>query len=228
MVPEEEITPIRIKFTKTGSLMYISHLDLVRTVQRIMVRAGIDIRYTEGFNPQPKMVFTPPLSIGVESLCEFVDIKINSPMSTDEIKKRLSENFPDEMRVLAVYVPTAKLSDIAYTDYIINMESPTIDEDTENKVRELFSRECTVVKASKKGEREINVTDYIKSLDVKSSVGAMCADVVLCADSENYLNPELFIKAIREKLGILSGDVKNEYYSVMRKEMLQKDLKVFE
>lgn len=227
MVPEENVTPIRIKFTKTGSLMYISHLDLVRTMQRIMVRAGIDIRYTEGFNPQPKMVFTPPLSIGVESFCEFVDIKTNSPMATDEIKKRLSENFPDEMRVLAVYVPTTKLSDIAYTDYIINIESPSIDENTENKVRELFSHECTVIKASKKGEREINVTDYIKSLDVKSSEGNMSADVILCADSENYLNPELFIKAVREKLGVLSGDVKNEYYSVMRKEMLDKDLNVF-
>lgn len=227
MVPEEEITPIRIKFTKTGSLMYISHLDLVRTMQRIMVRAGIDIRYTEGFNPQPKMVFTPPLSIGVESLCEFVDIKINSPMATDEIKKRLSENFPDEMRVCEVYVPKTKLSDIAYTDYIVNMTSPSIDEDTENKVRELFSHDCTVVKTSKKGDREINVTDYIKSIDVKSQSGSMSADVILCADSENYLNPELFVRAIRENLGIISDATTDEYYSVMRKEMLDKDLNIF-
>ena len=94
MVPQNEIIPIRIKFKKYGSLMYVSHLDTAKTMQRIMLRAGIDIWYTEGFNPQPKIVFAVPLPVGVESECEFMDIKINSYMSCEEIASRLSANFP--------------------------------------------------------------------------------------------------------------------------------------
>ena len=67
---------IRIKFRKVGDLQYISHLDLVRTMQKALKRAGLKMWYTEGFNPKPKMVFGPPLSIGVESECEFLDIRL--------------------------------------------------------------------------------------------------------------------------------------------------------
>ena len=54
----------RILFEKTGPAVYISHLDLVRTMQRIFVRSGVKVRHTEGFNPHPKMTFPLPLSVG--------------------------------------------------------------------------------------------------------------------------------------------------------------------
>ena len=79
MVPEE-ITKVRIKFSKVGDLMFISHLDLARTMQKIILRSGIDIWYSEGFNPQPKMVFALPLPTGAESVCELLDITLNSYM----------------------------------------------------------------------------------------------------------------------------------------------------
>ena len=68
---------IRIKFLKTGSLQYISHLDLHRLINRALVRAGIPIWYTKGFNPHAKMVFALPLPVGVESVCEYLDVKID-------------------------------------------------------------------------------------------------------------------------------------------------------
>ena len=78
-------TPIRIKFTKTGALQFISHLDLNRTMKTVMIRAKIPIHYSEGFNPHPKMVFALPLSIGAESVCELLDIKIDLEMTSYEI-----------------------------------------------------------------------------------------------------------------------------------------------
>ena len=113
MVPEEKIK-VRIKFSKVGDLMYISHLDLARTMQRIILRSGIDIWYSEGFNPQPKMVFAVPLPTGVESNCELLDIKLNSYMSNEEIKNRLNDNLPEQMRVLEVYNPEVKFKEISY------------------------------------------------------------------------------------------------------------------
>ena len=85
MVSENEMIPIRIKFSKKGDLVYISHLDLAKTMQRICVRSGINIWYSEGFNPQPKLVFAVPLPVGVESDTEFLDIRITKPMEHEEI-----------------------------------------------------------------------------------------------------------------------------------------------
>ena len=91
--------PVRVKFRKVGDLQYISHLDLVRTMQRVSNRAKLPLWYTEGFNPKPKMVFGPPLSTGVESECEFLDLRFTESVDFEEIKLRLNENLTDSMRV---------------------------------------------------------------------------------------------------------------------------------
>ena len=72
-----EHVALRIKFTKTGALQYISHLDLHRTFSRLLVRLGVPIWYSEGFTPHPRLVFATPLSVGAESLCEYVDVYVN-------------------------------------------------------------------------------------------------------------------------------------------------------
>ena len=72
---------VRLKFRKVGSLQYISHLDLQRTFMRVIVRACIPAWYTKGFNPHAKLVFSTPLSVGAQSVCEYLDIRIDREMS---------------------------------------------------------------------------------------------------------------------------------------------------
>ena len=77
MVPETQLNiPVRAKFYKIGSLQYISHLDLVRTMTRVLVRSHIPAWYSQGFNPRLKLTFSLPLSIGTQSECEFFDIRL--------------------------------------------------------------------------------------------------------------------------------------------------------
>lgn len=227
MVPEKEITPVRIKFSKTGDLMYISHLDLSRTMQRIMVRSEVDIWYSEGFNPQPRIVFAVPLPVGVESDCELMDIKINYPMPHEEIKERIQRNFPLEMKVLDVYTPQVKFKNIGYIDYTICIYSSLIDDDFAEKLSSLFEKECRIIKKSKSGEKEINISDYVKGLKVSSKAGCAEIHTALSADSENYLNPELFIDAIRQNLNILNKDSLEEYYTIRRNKMLDFEMNEF-
>lgn len=227
MVPQNEIIPIRIKFKKYGSLMYVSHLDTAKTMQRIMLRAGIDIWYSEGFNPQPKIVFAVPLPVGVESECEFMDIKINSYMSCEEIASRLSNSFPDEMKVIDVYVPEQKLKNIVYIDYEMEIVSPSVKDDTADVISKLLSEDLFVTKKSKGTEKEINVKDYIKSVDVKNEYGKIKINAILCGGGDKNINPELFIEAIRANTGILNGNPTEEYYSILRKRMLCEDLAEF-
>ena len=228
MVSEEKvITPVRIKFSKTGDLMYISHLDLARTMQRIILRAGIDIWYSEGFNPQPKMVFALPLSTGTESVCELMDIKINSYMPNEEIKKRLNDNFPADMEVVEVYTPTVKFKNIEYAEYDISLFSPRINEKTVDKIASLFSQKCLIDKKTKSGVKEVDILDYIKKITIQGGENHIKINTVLSANNEKNLNPDLLITAIKKYIGIMDSEGTEEYYTIMRKRMLDNDLKEF-
>lgn len=226
MVPEEKIK-VRIKFSKVGDLMYISHLDLARTMQRIILRSGIDIWYSEGFNPQPKMVFAVPLPTGVESNCELLDIKLNSYMSNEEIKNRLNDNFPEQMRVLEVYNPEVKFKEISYIDYTIKINSPKLNAQSKAKIEELFGGECILTKKTKSGEKEVNITDYIKLFDLECNEGSAQIHTILASGNEMNLSPELIIEALRKYLDILTSDKIDEYYSIMRNQMLDSSLNKF-
>ena len=226
MVPEEKIK-VRIKFSKVGDLMYISHLDLARTMQRIILRSGIDIWYSEGFNPQPKMVFAVPLPTGVESNCELLDIKLNSYMSNEEIKNRLNDNFPEQMRVLEVYNPEVKFKEISYIDYTIKINSPKLNAQSKAKIEELFGGECILTKKTKSGEKEVNITDYIKLFDIECNEGSAQIHTILASGNEMNLSPELIIEALRKYLDILTSDKIDEYYSIMRNQMLDSSLNIF-
>ena len=99
-LPElERPLTVRLKFRKTGSLQYISHLDLQRTFNRVLVRACLPLWYTKGFNPHAKLVFSTPLSVGAQSIYEFLDIRIDREMPCDEIKDRLNAELTDELYI---------------------------------------------------------------------------------------------------------------------------------
>lgn len=227
MVSEKEITPIRIKFSKTGDLMYISHLDLAKTMQRIIVRSGVDIWYSEGFNPQPRIVFALPLPVGVESNCELMDIKINSYMEHSEIKERIEKNFPSEMKVLDVYTPEVKFKNISYADYTIRLYSPKINGETADIITELFSKECIITKRSKSGEKDVNICDFIKKIQVCKIDGYIEINAVICAGNENNLNPELIVEAIKKHLNLMNSGTITEYSTIMRNKLLDSELNEF-
>ena len=83
----EGFRTVRMKFSKVGSMQYISHLDLQRNFARVLIRAGIPVWYTKGFNPHAKIVFGLPLSVGAQSVCEYVDVRIERDMPCEEERR---------------------------------------------------------------------------------------------------------------------------------------------
>ena len=65
---------IRIKFTKTGNMRFIGHLDILRYFQKLLRRAEVDVKYSEGFSPHPVMSFAQPLGLGDTSEGEYLDL----------------------------------------------------------------------------------------------------------------------------------------------------------
>ena len=137
MVPEERYN-VRVKFSKVGSLKFISHLDLARTMRSAFLRAKLPIWYTLGFNPHPKMVFSLPLSVGTASLCEFMDFMLTEKLPYNEIVSRLNAAFPAELRAIEAYEPTTRFCDAGFAEYEIRLETPTATDDITGKIKALF------------------------------------------------------------------------------------------
>lgn len=184
----KEPRAIRIKFAKTGKLRYISHLDLCRTLNSAFLRSGIPIWYTQGFNPRPKMVFALTVSVGAESIAEYLDIRITHEMSEGEIAKRLQAVLTPDLAVLEVYRPDSKLQDVEYSDYTIYTEH-TLDPEG---VAAALKQPMIVMVHGKKGDKEKDILEQIVSVTVEEDrIYAR-----LTAGQGNFLNPENFVKGL--------------------------------
>lgn len=220
---------VRIKFKKVGRLQYISHLDLVRTMQKILVRSKLPMWYTEGFNPKPKMVFAAPLSIGAESMCEFMDLRLTDKISPDEIKAVLNKNMTDEMQVTEVYYPTSKLTDLKWLSYTIKIRSELNPEQLAQKCNQLFTKdEILVTKKGKDSDKTINIKPLIRSADAVNDGDCVRISAVLSADQSCFLNPEYLISALRTEFSILTPEREaSESYSIMRTFPYREDMSEF-
>lgn len=226
------ITPVtvRIRFYKRGKLQYISHLDLVRTMNKVVTRADLPLWYTEGFNPKPKMVFAAPLSIGTESLAEFMDLRLTCRQAPEEIKQALNRNLTEEMSVLEVYYPTTKLTEMKWLRYEIDIDTAGADDALAARCLAVFDADSLLTE--KKGKdgamHSVEIRPLIRSVSISSKEGRLRMDCVLSGDSSAFLNPELLIRCLREKCGILSDPcLTNEGYSILRKEAYCADMSLF-
>ena len=238
MLPIKKITPglkklslpmldapvtVRIKFCKVGNLQFISHLDLQRTFHRVLVRANIPMWYTKGFNPHAKLVFGVPLSVGTESMCEMADLKIERQIDLEDIKNQLNEQLTDEMYILEAYYPTTKFADIAYADYTITLKSDKIGADNAERITSLFSSPMTMTKRSKSGEKEVDITTFIKKLDASVDGNVVTINTILSAGSTENLNPEYIVTAIKNNCDFFSANA-YESYRIMRNKVYDKYL----
>ncbi|MBQ8509350.1 MAG: DUF2344 domain-containing protein [Clostridia bacterium] len=215
--------PVRAKFFKVGMLQYISHLDLVRTMTRNLVRAKIPAWYSQGFNPRLKLTFSLPLSIGTQSECEFFDIRLTEPMAFDEIKRRINETLTDEMQVVDVYTSEKKFSDIGWAEYELKLTSPNLPENAAESLANLYTNPLVLTKRSKTGDKDVDIAPFIDLRECVQTAEGVTIRALLSADSANYLNPEYLIKAADQKLGIRFDDPFSEYYTIMRREVYLSD-----
>lgn len=215
---------MRIKFRKVGNLQYISHLDLQRAFSRILVRAGLPLWYTKGFNPHIKMVFGMPLPVGAESECELLDVRIEREMSDAEILDRLNAELTDELRALEVYEAERKFGDIAFAEYDFTIRTTGADAAMAEAIdRLLTTAPLNVLRRTKSGEKETDILTMIHRAKATLEGDVIRLNAVLSAGEGNYLNPELLISAIKDRTGILSGDPLKENYRILRRRVLLAD-----
>jgi len=197
---------VRIRFEKTGQAKYISHLDLTRCMSRAMKRAQIPMWYTEGFNPHPYMTFALPLSLGTESLCESMDIKIEGDMQNDEIKERLEQAMPVGINVYCVNEAKMDASEIVSAEYdiLLELESSEVSNFFFSTQALLGSEELVVEKLGKKGRqkvlKQINLIEHINRYEVTQNDNGIKTTVLLSAGNNVNINPSLLVEALSREI----------------------------
>ena len=195
----------RILFEKTGRAIYISHLDLMRTITRAFIRAGIKIKHTEGFNPHPYMTFALPLSVCVESRCELVDFIILNDMDHAELIEKLNSALPEGIKMLKAYTPERKFKEIQWLK-VKGVLSYSDDAQKADELNKFFAQESIVIqKKTKRGMADTDIVPCIKEITFTDCGDTVELSAVLAAQNPS-LNPEHLINAIRTHCPELTPD----------------------
>lgn len=224
------VRKVRIKFFKKGPLKFISHLDLDRTFKSVLMRSGVKIEFSHGFNPRPILVFSQPLPLGVESETEFLEIKAESEVSTEEIKNRLNACLPPDMQIVSVIEPTDTLKDAVSAKYEYTFISPDIDETTAEKIKTLFSSPVIVEKRSKKSDTgfiDFDIAPFVKDLTAEYDGKTLRLTLDLPVIAEEYVNPEYVVRAVEKYAGITLDDPNTSVYNTRKLEVYKADGKLF-
>jgi radical SAM family uncharacterized protein/radical SAM-linked protein len=196
---------IRIRFRKFGAMLYISHLDMAKTVMRSIVRSGLPVYYSEGFNPKPKLVFGTPLSVGCGGEAEVLDIRLMKAVSNADLLEKLRSVMPNGVEVTQVYEQKAKLTEVKWAENVIEWHGAAFADDLPGRIEELFRKPVMMTKRSKSGEKEVDITSFIKSLRAEKKEDVLTVTAVIAAEQENYLNPEYIAQAVEQSFGV-SGE----------------------
>ena len=217
----------RLLFSKTGRARYISHLDLMRTVQRAFARAGIPIKHTEGFHPHPFVSIALPLSVGYSSQCEILEFSLLDGVAAEAVPGRLTAAMPEGIVVHQCYPAQRKLKELACVNYIMNFEyQEGRPQACEPAMQELLGSESLVVQKksnkSKKGYTEVDLIPLIRRWNLECQSDTMTLDAVLSAQNPG-LNPELIRAAFCQRYPQFAPD----FVTFHRREVLDGEGKVF-
>lgn len=204
----------RVKFERGEGIRYISHLDMQRMVQRILRRAHIPMKYSEGFNPHPKLAFAMALAVGMTSDCEYFDVELESRVEPEELVGRINDHAPAGFIARTAVVSEEKLpsltSMVEESGYKITGKVITIAaaEDLIRQIRDVKERDSILQrKRNKKGkyaEREIR--PLIRQLEGKVEGERFILQTVLASGSQENLRPEVVLDLLDPEKNIMDWE----------------------
>ena len=152
----------RIFFDKYGEMRFISHLDMLRFTDRLLKKAHIPMKYSQGFHPRPKISLGNPVSLGTEAFNEIMDIELSELMSNEEVMERMNSAAVPGFKVNRVETIEDKKSIVeTYTNAIFEISGDSKDIDI---LESLFNQEEIIERKEKNGKIvERNLGERVKS-----------------------------------------------------------------
>ncbi len=215
---------LRLRFSKTGRAVYLSHLDLMRTMQRAFLRAGYPLKYSEGFNPHPQISILLPLSVGCASVCELMDFQLVEDVDLAEIPARLTAVMPEGIAAQEAYPAEIKSRFLKWLRVTGRYEYDTRDlAEMAEALRVFYARESIVItRKTKRGMGEMDIRPAIRELTVTPEADFVRIEAVISAQ-EPTLNPEHLVTALRQ----LDEAIAPDFAAFCREEVYHEDGGVF-
>lgn len=209
---------IRIKFAKYGAMKFIGHLDMMRFFQKAIRRAGIDIKYSEGFSPHQIMSFAAPLGVGIESTGEYMDIEVLSMTSTENMKQALNGVMVEGVEVLTVSILPDNvknaMASVAAASYKLKMKEGDFPiDDLNEKLQSFYGQEqIPYLKETKKSVVELDLKQglYEIGTDTDGSIR-----MLVNASSSGNIKPKMVFDKFCEFVNI---QISQSAYQVTRLE----------
>ena len=211
-----------IKFTKQGYIRYTSHLDMLRLFKRTFKKCGIDMAYSQGFNPHPKMGFAQPLSLGYTSSCEYLELETREHYDPKEIMEKIVSHMPEGVEILSCTVFPREMKSLAASAYEAEYSVVfPVANDTEKYTKvlsEYLSQErITAQKRQKKTKRmvEVDIRPKIRNIEVLDGEKLTLLMNLDCGSTSN-LSPEQVISSFSEFAGLSAAryDIEIERKSI--------------
>ena len=199
---------LRLLFMKEGRSVYISHLDLMRTFQRVFLREGIALRHSQGFHPHPVLSIALPLSVGQSSQCEMLDFETVEDLEGAELVQRLNRSLPDGLRVRECYVPAWPIRELEKLRCRVELlYDGGVSAGAAEAVGALLTGERVLIqkRTKRKALAEIDIRPMLHSLEIAEEPGLLRLDVVVAAQNPG-LNPASLAAAVEAHLPRLAPD----------------------
>ncbi len=229
----------RMRFTKTGSVRFIGHLDLMRFFQKAIRRAGLDVAYSQGYSPHQLMSFAAPLGVGATTDGDYIDVefvpgeaepevimqKLNDAL-TDEVFiteiERMPEGFKNSMSLLdrSAYMITAKTGDAFPDNYkkrfeeFLSQDSIIITKKTKKSEKEIDLKPAVIFHAFEQDDFEKMIGEKLPILHPVYKGDSIF--LMLPTSSENTVKPEQVIDTF---FGYCNHEPKPWSYQVHRLQM---------
>jgi radical SAM family uncharacterized protein/radical SAM-linked protein len=173
-VTETHAQRIRVRFEKLGRMRYLSHLEQQTLFIRAVGRAGIPIRYSQGFHPHPKFSFATALSVGVESHAEYMDFEVHAGYTAQQLKDALNATLPAGIKVIeateiALRAPSLSVI-MEQVRYRVTLPAP-LAEGLSEKVARFLALETAPLRREKKGKVvEFDLRHELHQLEAQGNV----------------------------------------------------------
>ena len=189
----------RMLFEKTGTAIWMSHLDLMRLMQRAFRRAGVVLHHSQGFTPHAYVSMLLPLSVGTESVCEIMEYELDAEIAITP--EDMNAVLPQGVRVLRVYESDRKakyLTDLSVS--LTMLYDQGVPEGAAERIDALLNgASLTVEKRTKRGVGEADIRPMIKETSFAVESGRIILTARISAQNPS-LNPALLTAAIERYL----------------------------
>lgn len=200
MTEAAAVQRLRVTYRHGAALRFVSHLDLLRALERALRRARLPLAYSQGFNPHPRITSAAPLPVGFSGAAEIVDILLATPVELADFGRRLGAQLPPGLEILAVVdVPRALpalnglLQAAGYRAWLPGDVEPAA---LAGAVERLLQRERIERPRRGRGKGSYDLRPLVLSLEVGKRDGQSVLDMWLAARAGATGRPEEVLDAL--------------------------------